>query len=100
MNSSKAEAKQTSLLNWLLTPRGQRAGHILWILSLVAWVIVAGRRNGGHFAYAFGAVLGYSFMIGIGCYVVAIAKPLDNRNLHAGIFGIVLTVIAIYQWVR
>lgn len=83
---------------WLASPKGRRVGHMLWMVGFALWVLAVGVRNGGHFSYAFGAVLGYAAMIGIGCYFIAIAKPLSNSHLHPGIFGIAMITIAMYQW--
>jgi hypothetical protein len=45
-------------------------------------------------------VLAYAAMIGIGCYLIAVAKPLANRDFHPGVFGIAMACIAIYECVR
>ena len=42
----------------------------------------------------------YGSMIGIGCFLIVIAKPLAKRDLHAGLFGITLACVAVYQLMR
>lgn len=83
---------------WLASRKGRRVGHILWMVGFALWVLAVGVRNGNNFSYAFGAVLGYASMIGIGCYLAVIAKPLSNSHLHPGVFGIVMIALAMYQW--
>jgi hypothetical protein len=84
---------------WLASRNGRRVGHTLGVLGLVLCVLADGVKNGGHFAYALGGALGYAAMVGIGCYLIAIAKPLSNSRLHPGIFGIAMVTLGVYQWV-
>ncbi|HSY28998.1 MAG TPA: hypothetical protein VK832_15930, partial [Burkholderiaceae bacterium] len=63
-------------------------------LGFGAWVFADGNRLQGNFGYAAGSVIGNAVIIGLGCYVIVVLKPLADRKLHPALFGIAMSIAA------